>query len=105
MSQTAMADIDDAAIREDLTQLFRIESLSEEEQDAILEATSTALFEITLSRAYDALVPKDRKPLSLLLEGKAEFAEIFSFIESKVPHFHDIYREEAKKLQAVITEN
>ncbi len=99
----AATDIDDAAVREDLTRLFKIESLSHDEQEDILQATSAALFEATLSRAYDAMDIKDRKTLSKMFDGDVEFAEIFTFIESKVPHFHDIYREEAKQLQDVIT--
>lgn len=90
----------DATLRKTLIEMYNLSSLSEAEQNEIIERIGSLVFQAILMRVMENMSDTDKQSFEKLLDHDASPEEITGFLREKVPGFDEVAKEEAEKLHA-----
>lgn len=84
---------------------FTFGDLANEEQEKMINELADIAIQRTVMRALDKMTDEEVENFSNTVAEDAAPQEVFGYLESRVPSFYDMLREEVLRLQAVAASN
>lgn len=88
-------------LRDIITSSFNFGDVSEEEKDKIIVELADIAIQRSVMRALDKMTDEDVKNFENTIGENADPKVVFNYLETSVPSFIDIIREEVVRLQAL----
>lgn len=84
---------------------FTFGDLANEEQEKMINELADIAIQRTVMRALDKMTDEEVENFSNTVGEDAAPQQVFGYLESRVPSFYDMLREEVLRLQAVAASN
>lgn len=88
-------------LRDLITASFTFGDLSNEDQNKMINELADIAVQRTVMRTLDKMTDEEVKNFETTMGDNADPAKVFSYLESQVPSFYDMLKEEVLRLQAV----
>ncbi len=92
-------------LRDLIKNSFTFGDLADEEQEKMINELADIAIERTVMRALDKMTDDEVEKFSNTVGEDASPKEVFGYLESMVPSFYDMLREEVLRLQALAATN
>lgn len=88
-------------LRDLIAASFTFGDLSNEDQNKMINELADIAVQRTVMRTLDKMTDEEVKNFEATMGDNVDPAKVFSYLESAVPSFYDMLREEVLRLQAV----